>query len=191
MSTTNPTLNVAGAEWCPWSNRQATALGCNTVDGVTSCKAKQDSGASVNFVFCQDKERKPINQDHPICKQIAEKPDMIGGYPAWFNDQEVSKNIGGFTDPCAIPSMNKEQLQCGAIEAANQTCEVAKKKSMEKTVTLQRELEDAGKEMQEKIAKLEKEIIQPRIKAIEELIQPEKQECEDAQKSAQVDWGHD
>lgn len=159
-------LSVVGAEWCPHSRNQAKALGCETDEnGQTTCKANIDGTTnSVNFVYCQDKDRKPINQDHELCKN-----NNIKGYPAWLENGQVSETLGGFMNPCDVPGLNKNQLNCAAYENAQGICQKAQQDSQE-----------AMKEFEEEYKTV--------ALKIESAVEPHKQACLAAQEEAKPQW---
>ena len=179
---------IAGAEWCPWSQRQASELGCTTVDGKTTCKATQEN-KQVEFVWCQDKNRQPINTEHDICKKINEQKVNIGGYPAWFEDAEVADNMGGFMDPCQVPGMDKGILNCDMKEAANQTCKQAQEEAKQATTELQKELQESSKALEAEINQLKEAKLGPLLQRLKTETEPFQSTCTTAQEAAKPKWG--
>ena len=61
---TNQPLTVIGAQWCGYSQKQFTELGCSdTTSESETCKARFNEahgGQPVNFVWCQDEKGQPI-----------------------------------------------------------------------------------------------------------------------------------
>ena len=182
-------FNVAGAQWCGWSKKQAEELGCKTdANGQTKCLAQEATGKQINFVFCQDKEGKLINQDNPICKNITEKKVEVAGYPAWFEGDKIAENMGGFMDPCQVPGLDKSQLNCDLKEAANQTCKTAQNEARDATVDLVREVEQGNENMKREIDTWKKQHLEPVLNKLEEATAPYRVKCETAQKNAKPSW---
>lgn len=117
---------VIAAQWCGYSQKQHDALGCTTADdNSVSCLAKDANNQPIDFVWCQDKEGQPINQDNPACGV------PTTGYPAWAEnnsgDYAPSNDIKGFVEPCALkekfPGVLSDSLDCSAMDGARETCQ--------------------------------------------------------------------
>lgn len=171
-------FSVVGAEWCPHSRNQAEALGCDTDEnGHTTCQVPD-----VNFVYCQDKDRKAINTENELCKKSG-----IKGYPAWLDNGKVSENLGGFMEPCEVPGLN-DQINCVPYKAAKETCQVAQEMSKGVLAEFEAEYKAANETMMQEVKKLEEIHLKPTMERIEVAVAPFKQECMAAREQAKPQW---
>lgn len=199
-------LSVVGAEWCPHSRNQAKALGCDTDETdpnrQTTCKAKiGNTEDTVNFVYCQDINRNPINQDHELCQN-----SDIKGYPAWLENGNVSEKLDGLMNPCDVPGLNKNQLNCAAYENAQVICQKAQQDSqqameefedeyktaqqhmMQAVKPLEKQMMKAVKPLEKQVQELQEKHLRPVALKIESVVEPHKQACMAAQEEAKPQW---
>ena len=188
-------LSVVGAEWCPHSRNQAKALGCDTDETdpnrPTTCKAKIDNTENtVNFVYCQDINRNKINKDHELCKN-----SNIKGYPAWLENGKVSETLGGLMNPCDVPGLNKNQLNCTAYKNAQGICQKAQQDSQEamkefedEYKTAQQHMMEAVKPLEQQVQQLQEKHLKPVALKIENAVKPHQEACMAAQEEAKPQW---
>ena len=124
---TNQPLTVIGAQWCGYSQKQFTELGCSdTTSESETCKARFNEahgGQPVNFVWCQDEKGQPdeINQDKPECKV-----EGVQGYPTWLKkegDKFVESEHKGYKAPCSMADiLDPTNLKCKEQQDAAAFC---------------------------------------------------------------------